>query len=110
MPLGPIVSDRTQGYDHITNAVGSSYLAALGGADIINSVTREEHTGGIPTTESFLEAIDGAATVVKIVNDSRFFNPNSKPEKKAHNCMGDPFVNGCSRCGNECPFIWNENQ
>ena len=110
MPLGPIVSDRTQGYDHITNAVGASYIAGLGGADIINAVTREEHTGGIPTETSFLEAIDGAATVVKIVNDSRFFDQNEKPHNLVHNCMGIPDVCGCSRCNYECPFIWNDEQ
>ena len=110
MPLGPIVSDRTQGYDHITNAVGASYIAGLGGADIINAVTREEHTGGIPTETSFLEAIDGAATVVKIINDSRFFDQNEKPHNLVHNCMGNPDVCGCDRCNYECPFIWNDEQ
>ncbi len=108
MPLGPIVSDRTQGYDHITNAVGASYMAALRGADIINAVTREEHTGGIPSTESFLEAVDVAKTVVKIINDSRFFSQTSSHHDCIHNCMGSPTAVGCSRCGYECPFIWND--
>ena len=31
MPLGPIVSDRTSGQDHITAAVGAAYMATLGG-------------------------------------------------------------------------------
>lgn len=107
MPLGPIVSDRTCGQDHITAAVGAAYLASLGGADIINAVTREEHTGGIPTTQSILEAIDAACTVAKIVNDTRF--PNLTPQKnKYHNCMGDPEKIGCNRCGQECPFLWND--
>lgn len=110
MPLGPIVSDRTKGYDHITNAVGASYISALGGADIINAVTREEHTGGIPSESSFLEAIDVAATVVKIVNDSRFWTQKKELHNPVHNCMGEPAVNGCSRCGYECPFIWNDEQ
>lgn len=106
MPLGPIVSDRTSGQDHITAAVGAAYMAALGGADIINAVTREEHTGGIPTTHSILEAIDTACTVAQIVNDTRF--PNLTPPKnKYHNCMGDPEKIGCDRCGQECPFLWN---
>ena len=72
MPLGPIVSDHTHGQDHITSSVGAAYLASLGGADIINSVTREEHTGGIPTVRAILEAIDAANAVIQIVNDSRF--------------------------------------
>ena len=109
MPLGPIVSDRTQGYDHITAAVGASYIGTLGGADIINAVTREEHTGGIPTLDSILEAIDVAHTVAKIVNDVRFPKASISTEFKCHNCMGIPIKNGCSRCGNECPFIWNDS-
>lgn len=108
MPLGPIVSDRTQGQDHITAAVGASYIAALGGADTINAVTREEHTGGIPTIHSILEAIDTANAVATIVNDARFPKLSDSPEDKYHNCMGIPKIIGCSRCGQECPFIWND--
>lgn len=110
MPLGPIVSDHTQGYDHITSAVGASYIAALGGADIINAVTREEHTGGIPSEDSFLEAVDTAATVVNIVNDTRFHEKSKTLQNAVHNCMEDDTVFGCSRCGYECPFIWNDEQ
>lgn len=109
MPLGPIVSDRTIGQDHITSAVGASYIAALGGADVINAVTREEHTGGIPVIESILEAIDTADTVIKIINDMRFLDFNKTQTNKYHNCMGIPQMDGCSRCGDECPFIWNRN-
>lgn len=111
MPLGPIVSDRTAGQDHITSAIGASYMAALGGADIINAVTREEHTGGIPTIQSIIEAIDTAATVVKIINDMRFleYTKVSTGTRKYSNCMGIPLIDGCSRCGDECPFIWNQN-
>lgn len=107
MPLGPIVSDKTSWQDHITAAVGAAYMAVLGGADIINAVTREEHTGGIPTVHSILEAIDTACTVAQIVNDTRF--PDlTFPKNKYHNCMGDPEKIGCDRCGQECPFLWND--
>ena len=91
---------------HSARCEGCPYMAALGGADIINAVTREEHTGGIPTTHSILEAIDTACTVAQIVNDTRF--PNlTLPKNKYHNCMGDPEKIGCDRCGQECPFLWN---
>lgn len=108
MPLGPIVSDHTQGQDHITNSVGATYLSSLGGADIINAVTREEHTGGIPTSKSILEAIDAASTVVKIINESRFSSYFCKGNMIYHNCMGTSADIGCTRCNKECPFIWNE--
>lgn len=94
MPLGPIVSDHTYGQDHITSSVGATYLASHGGADIINSVTREEHAGGIPTVQSILEAIDAASTVVQIVNESRFPSYFSKVTSTitivwAHSLMSD---------------------
>ena len=108
MPLGPIVSDHSQGQDHITSSVGATYLASLGGADIINAVTREEHTGGIPNANSILEAIDAAATVVKIINESRFPSHFCKSNMIYHNCMGTSDDIGCTRCSKECPFIWNE--
>lgn len=108
MPLGPIVSDHTYGQDHITSSIGATYLASLGGADIINAVTREEHTGGIPTIQSILEAIDAASTVVQIVNESRFPFYFCRGNTHYHNCMGTSDDVGCTRCNEECPFIWNE--
>lgn len=109
MPLGPIVSDHTNGLDHITNAVGASYMSLLGGADIINTVTREEHTGGVPNIQSILEALDVTAAVVQIVNDNRFVKYMSQSNMTEYqNCMGVPEKLGCTRCNNECPFIWNE--
>lgn len=109
MPLGPIVSDRTQGLDHICSSIGASYMALLGGADIINAVTRNEHTGGIPPISSIIEAIDAARTVVKIIDDSRYFSFfNKKSVDRISNCIGVANQAGCDRCGEECPFILNE--
>lgn len=108
MPLGPIVSDRTQGLDHICSAIGASYMALLGGADVINAVTREEHTGGIPSEKSILEAIETARTVSTIIDETRFFSFFNKHNENIYNCIGIPDKVGCSRCGVECPFIWNK--
>ncbi len=110
MPLGPIVSDYANGQDHITNSVGATYLASIGGADIINAITREEHTGGIPTTQSILEGIDAATVAVKIANECRFPRFFQKNQGDRHNCINLSENIGCSRCNNECPFIWNEQQ
>ncbi|MDE7313782.1 MAG: phosphomethylpyrimidine synthase ThiC [Eubacterium sp.] len=73
MPLGPIPTDRGIGWDHVSAAIGASYMAVLDGVDIINAVTREEHTGGIPTIDSIYEAIKSARVVVNAINDVRFF-------------------------------------
>lgn len=107
MPLGPIPTDRAAGWDHISAAIGASYMAIENGADIINAITREEHTGGIPTIDSIYEALKAAEVVVKTVSDSKHFHLYNKAmENKPKNCMGnDLFKNGCSRCGYECPFL-----
>jgi phosphomethylpyrimidine synthase len=109
MPLGPIPTDRAIGWDHISMAIGASYMAMLDGADIINAVTREEHTGGIPTISSIYEAIKSAQVVVNTINDVRFFEKYNKMQNnKRVNCMGmlkDDI--GCDRCKEECPFLLN---
>lgn len=107
MPLGPIPTDRAAGWDHISAAIGASYMAMENGADIINTITREEHMGGIPTIDSIYEALKTAEVVVKVVSDSRFFHQYNKAmDYKPMNCMeNNSFVKGCSRCGYECPFL-----
>lgn len=110
MPLGPIPTDRATGWDHVSAAIGASYMALLNGADIINAVTREEHTGGIPTIDSIYEAIKSAQVVVNSINDVRFFDRyNKAQDNKKNNCMGIiKSDTGCNRCKEECPFILNK--
>lgn len=109
MPLGPIPTDRAIGWDHVSAAIGASYMAMLDGADIINAVTREEHTGGIPTINSIYEAIKSAQVVVNAINDVKFFEKyNIIQNNKKNNCMGIIKEDvGCDRCKEECPFLLN---
>ena len=109
MPLGPIPTDRATGWDHVSAAIGASYMSLLNGADIINAVTREEHTGGIPTIDSIYEAIKSAQVVVNSINDVRFFNKyNKAQDNMGNNCMRIIKSDiGCNRCKEECPFILN---
>lgn len=111
MPLGPIPTDRAIGWDHISAAIGASYMALLDGADIINAVTREEHTGGVPNTNSIYEAIKSAQVVVNSINDVRFFEQYNKVQNsKKTNCMGIIKKDiGCDRCKEECPFLLNKH-
>ena len=109
MPLGPISTDRAIGWDHISAAIGASYMAMLDGADIINAVTREEHTGGIPSINSIYEAIKTAQVVVNSIDDVRFFEKYNRAQNyKKNNCMGIIKNDiGCDRCKEECPFLLN---
>lgn len=110
MPLGPIPTDRAIGWDHVSAAIGASYMALLDGADIINAVTREEHTGGVPNTNSIYEAIKSAQVVVNSINDVRFFEQyNKAQDSRKTNCMGIIKEDiGCERCKEECPFLLNK--
>lgn len=56
--LGPLVTDISSGYDHISSAVGST-LACMHGADFICVVTPKEHIGH-PNTEDIRQGIIAA--------------------------------------------------
>lgn len=123
MPLGPITTDAAVGEDHISSAIGASFMAYLGGADIINSVTREEHTGGVPTIESVLEGLKAARIAAHSVNITRFPDLDNldrsiaETRARSYTCVvdGGLFTEstkqrlsmGCSRCGNLCPLVFN---
>lgn len=123
MPLGPITTDAAVGEDHISNAIGGSYMAFLGAAHVLNTVTREEHTGKVPSKESIIESLRAVRIAEHSVNISRF-KAKLEPDldvidKRANNytCVVEGgiftksserrFSMGCSRCGVECPLLIN---
>lgn len=110
MPLGPIVTDRAIGVDNVSNAIGATFMAYQGGADIINSVTKEEHTGGVPSIDSIEEAIKSAKVAVKTIEDVRLFSILKEQKVGTYvNCMNKQSEKiGCARCSFECPFKLNE--
>lgn len=123
MPLGPIPTDSAIGYDHVASVIGVSYMAFLEGADIINSITREEHTGNVPNLNSIIEGIKAARLAAHIVNVSRYrfvkekdFLVSSLRAKHLtcvvsgglfNNITKKDYKSGCSRCGYTCPLINN---
>lgn len=123
MPLGPLPTDAAVGQDHITNAIGATYAAWIGGANIINSITREEHTGGVPTEESILEGIKAARIAAHSVNIAKFPQIASVDRhvadlrSKSYTCVVEgglfsrsakiQYSLGCKRCGPECPLLVN---
>lgn len=121
MPLGPMPSDEIIGFDHVSNAIGGIMIAQTGVAGMINSVTREEHTGKVPTFDSILEGLKTARATVHCYNISKF------PQyKKATEVIGvtraqyetcvqrggifgfssvdDQESKSCTRCRRECPL------
>ena len=121
MPLGPIPSDEIIGFDHISNALGALAMAQTGVVGIINSVTREEHTGKVPSFESILEGLKTARATAHCYNISKFPSYKKNTEvigitrAKHETCVqrGGIFheesvdeneTNSCSRCRRECPL------
>jgi phosphomethylpyrimidine synthase len=123
MPLGPITTDAAVGEDHISSAIGAAFMGYLGGADLINSVTREEHTGGVPTFEAILEGLRAARIAAHSVNITRYpkldrlEQNTSEVRGENYTCVVEGglfqqstrlrFSMGCSRCGDLCPLLFN---
>lgn len=120
MPLGPMPTDATIGFDHVTAAIGATIAALNGNVGIINSVTREEHTGDVPSDESIVEGLKSARVAAHIINIARFpkyreiddviayYRANSRSCVIKGGIFSDNTVNengaGCSRCRYECPL------
>jgi len=120
MPLGPMTTDSAIGFDHVTNAIGGAFMAFRDGAHVLNSVTREEHTGGVPSKDSIIEGVKAARVAAHSVNVAKFeraaeFDQLTIERRgKQVSCVvsgglfdaevDDP-QRGCTRCSYECPII-----
>jgi phosphomethylpyrimidine synthase len=109
MPLGPIPTDRAIGRDHVAAAIGATLLGMEGCAQILAAVTREEHTGGVPTLESTLEAIEATRVAAQVIDlhmlrDDRPDRIIAERRARDHTCIADKGTPGCSRCGDKCPL------
>jgi len=121
MPLGPMPTDATVGFDHVSSAIGATVIGMLGNIGSINSVTREEHTGGVPNMDSIIEGLKAARVVAHAINLTRFTRyreidtaiADSRATAKTCAISGGIFGEldteqadeGCSRCNYECPLI-----
>jgi phosphomethylpyrimidine synthase len=109
MPLGPIPTDIAIGWDHIAAAIGASIMGMAGAAHLLAAVTREEHTGNIPTLESTLEAVRAARIAGHII-DIHTLNATDQDmqlvEYRAQyqTCVVGRDSHGCSRCAATCPL------
>lgn len=121
MPLGPMPSDEIIGFDHISNALGGLAIAQTGVVGMINSVTREEHTGKVPSYDSILEGLKTARVVAHCYNISKFPQYKKATEvigvtRAQHqtcvqrggifgfNNLDDSESDACTRCRRECPL------
>ncbi len=113
MPLGPVPTDIAIGQDHISSAIGATLLGILDCVDIIAAVTREEHTGKVPSIESSIEAIKASKIAAHII-DMHKLGDYSEDEVIANyraihqTCVYGKKNAGCSRCAHVCPLLDND--
>lgn len=87
--LGPLVTDISPGYDHITGAIGGA-VAAAAGADFLCYVTPSEHLR-LPTPEDVREGVIAAriaghaGDIVKGVKEAREWDDRMSRARKALN-------------------------
>lgn len=121
MPLGPMPSDEIIGFDHVSNALGALMIAQIGVVGLINSVTREEHTGKVPSYDSVLEGLMSARVAAHCYNIGKFPQYKEATEvigmtrAKYQTCVQRGGIFGfndvddaetvfCTRCREECPL------
>jgi phosphomethylpyrimidine synthase len=109
MPLGPIPTDTAIGMDHVSSAIGATLLGLEGCAHVLAAVTREEHTGGIPTIESTVEAVATARVAAHVI-DLHTLSDDAKDYEIAvaranhRTCVIEKSSHGCDRCSRACPL------
>jgi phosphomethylpyrimidine synthase len=109
MPLGPIPTDTAIGQDHISAAIGATLLGLEGCAHILACVTREEHTGGIPSFESTIESVQAARVAAHVIDVEVMDDYSADAEIAAdraqhHTCSAGRGTRGCPRCSVLCPL------
>lgn len=110
MPLGPIPTDSAVGMDHVSSAIGAVIMGLEGCADILATVTREEHTGGRPTIESTIEAIKVAKIAAHIIDIHNLDDTDNdmkitKSRAKSDTCVFGKDEKYCDRCRELCPLM-----
>ncbi len=123
--LGPLVTDVTPGYDHISAAIGGA-LCAWAGADFLCYVTPAEHIG-LPDVQDVVEGVIGARIAAHAADlargrrdawkwdeqisraraardwekhDELAIDPGRVHQKRRTRSSRDPSV--CSMCGRFC--------
>lgn len=114
MPLGPIPTDNAIGQDHISSSIGAVLLGMYNCVDILTSVTREEHTGKIPSIESSIEAIKAAKVAAHIIDINKLDDYDEdeivvKYRAEHQTCVYGKKNAGCSRCADVCPLRFEFN-
>ncbi len=109
MPLGPLPTDNAEGVDHISSAIGAAFSGYFNCANIINSISPNEH---LKSEISIKDAIDGvvaakvaahSVNLLKFKNFREVDNMIYKRRAKEQSCINEDSEK-CERCSNFCPL------
>ncbi|MDO9464098.1 MAG: phosphomethylpyrimidine synthase ThiC [bacterium] len=110
MPLGPMPTDIGGNNDDTVAVIGAVLMGTNGCADILSVVTNAEHTGGIPSLETLLLALEKYRIAKHIIDlyktedKSKDFEV-SKERSLSISCKVDK-PQECDRCGYLCPLYY----
>lgn len=109
MPLGPIPTDSAINEDHISAALGAAFSAYWGVADVINCVTRYEHSHANINVDALLEAIRTMRIVAHSIDVARGNENALRLDRKIADERSNQkscIIGGgnCNRCSTVCPL------
>ena len=121
MALGPVAIDHAGRYDIVAASAGVVSLGEYDQLGIVQSITRQEHSGGVPSIEAQLEGLANARITADIVNADRGYDARSRlialHRESSESCVTPPGDSGlalrrshepgCSRCQSLCPLTGN---
>lgn len=109
MPLGPIPTDSAINKDHVSAAIGAAFSAYWGVANVINCVTRYEHSQANISADALLEALHTMRVVAHTIdvargNEEALRIDREIADKRSEikSCLIG--VGCCNRCSTVCPL------
>ncbi|MDD2199672.1 MAG: phosphomethylpyrimidine synthase ThiC [Bacteroidales bacterium] len=109
MPLGPLPTDNAEGVDHISSAIGAAFSGYFNCANIINSISPNEHLKSHISVKDAIDGIIAAKIAAHSVNILKFKdireidNAIYKSRAKEKSCLSEA-SNNCDRCNDFCPL------
>lgn len=120
MTLGPLACDSLLEYDPIASSIGATILSDYEYFSIIQTITSEEHLGGVPSEKSSINGFQIAKSVANCLNSNIGYNKKdlniSFHRKIFQTCKIETLPDesqhenfNCLRCLNYCPLRSNNN-
>lgn len=86
-------------------------MGLAGAAHILAAVTREEHTGGVPSVASTVEAVRAARVAAHVIDIERLGDVSAdelvvRRRAEVRTCVEGRTKRGCDRCADVCP-LWS---